>query len=542
MSNFLSTLTTRIKNNLLVSYSGKAVSRQGKRQSNHSFMVPEKGVLTPKENLKGPDDRVGIVLAALFSGLCFFLGNGLSGDFWYLVWIAPIPVLIKSWTESEKTTFRMAFMASLLGRLSWFWYLKAATSLPLAIVFTLALSYVFAQIVVYSWRAARKLHVILAVLTYPVLQTAFECLLINFSPDGSATSIAYTQANVLPLIQMASVTGITGITFLVSLIPSTIAVSWCLRERAKHSIPFLLGTSLMLVGVTVAFGLFQIAEQVPGRQIKVGLVVLDKKLHRRSQQATVEQAESHVDRYSKAISALALQGTQVVVLPEGAFQTGQESYEPVLARLRTVAQKYKIYLIAGVAYFGSADAYNKALIFDPEGNIATDYVKNHLVRGHERAFTTGKEIGIFQLFLKKGGIAICKDLDFPTYIRTYGRQEADVLFVPALDFIVDDWLHSRMALLRGVEIGVPIVRTALAGRLTISDATGRVLYEANSSHGRQTALFGIVPLHRRTTTLYTTFGDWFGYLALLAAVYIILAVRTKKIAIAKAGQLSHRIL
>jgi apolipoprotein N-acyltransferase len=64
------------------------------------------------------------------------------------------------------------------------------------------------------------------------------------------------------------------------------------------------------------------------------------------------------------------------------------------------------------------------------------------------------------------GVAICKDLDFPGYIKDYGKAAVLVLFVPAWDFIKDDWLHSRMAVFKGCgKMDFPVVRTAREGRL-----------------------------------------------------------------------------
>lgn len=81
----------------------------------------------------------------------------------------------------------------------------------------------------------------------------------------------------------------------------------------------------------------------------------------------------------------------------------------------------------------------------------------------------------------------------------------------------DDWLHSRMALLRGVENGFPLVRVARQGRLTISDAHGRILAEASTARGQAAALLGRVPL-KTAATPYTRLGDWFGWANLALAL------------------------
>jgi apolipoprotein N-acyltransferase len=102
------------------------------------------------------------------------------------------------------------------------------------------------------------------------------------------------------------------------------------------------------------------------------------------------------------------------------------------------------------------------------------------------------------------------------------------MYVPAWDFIKDGWLHSRMAILRGVENGNAIVRTARQGELTISDHKGKVLYEASSTNNKAAGLIGKFPLIA-TKTFYSTLGDWFGYLmGITAIIFIFQAVKNRK--------------
>jgi apolipoprotein N-acyltransferase len=125
------------------------------------------------------------------------------------------------------------------------------------------------------------------------------------------------------------------------------------------------------------------------------------------------------------------------------------------------------------------------------------------------------------------GTAICKDLDFPEFIKQYGKNKAVVLCVPAWDFVVDDWLHSRMAILRGIENGFSVLRTARLGRLTISDPYGRLHAEANCSNGKATTLVGEISLNR-IDTFYTQYGDWFGLVIIISALSFLLLTIIKR--------------
>jgi len=124
------------------------------------------------------------------------------------------------------------------------------------------------------------------------------------------------------------------------------------------------------------------------------------------------------------------------------------------------------------------------------------------------------------------GVAICKDLDFPKLGREYGASGISLLLVPAWDFVDDAWLHGRMAVMRGVESGFTIARSAKEGLLTISDSRGRILAEKSSAAAPFSTLVADVPLSRQTTP-YVLLGDWFAWLTLAAlAVMLIQCARS----------------
>ena len=110
-------------------------------------------------------------------------------------------------------------------------------------------------------------------------------------------------------------------------------------------------------------------------------------------------------------------------------------------------------------------------------------------------------------------------MDFPDLGRRYAG--VDVMLVPAWDFTRDAWLHSRMAVLRGVENGYVIVRSARNGALTVSDAYGgEVVAEvaerpAHRLLGRRPSIYGPGP------TLYSRIGDVFGWSMLALAGLLI---------------------
>lgn len=470
--------------------------------------------------------KLFITASVIISGLCWYFSNGLNGDFWYLLWLAPIPLLLISMHTTGKMTFIISFIAYLIGRLSWVSYLVTVATVIPAIIFTLSLSLVFALIMVLTRRTVLKTNSWYGIFAFPVFFTSFEFILIKFSPDGTAASIAYSQLNFLPLIQIASVTGILGITFLVSFIPSAIAIGWYYRKE-KNKLRIAISVSAMIIVAVFLFGILRLNYASQKNAVKVGLAVLDEKFHYITNHHDYQKEIQTAEYYAQAITHLASQGAQLVVLPERAININKETDSTVRHILGSAARQNHIVLITGYTNFKNVPERNSALVIDADGDATTDYNKVHLVTGLENQFTPGEKIGLFTFNGIQSGVAICKDLDFPGYIRKYGTANITVLYIPAWDFVADDWLHSRMAVLRGVENGFSEVRSARQGRLTISDCYGRVSSEASSANGNRATLTGNVSL-QKVNTVYTHFGDWFGIVNLVATGYFIFFIRKKR--------------
>jgi len=460
-----------------------------------------------------------VVTAVLFSGLCWYLSNGLTGDYWYLLWIAPVPVLALSFRLPAKAAFIISFIAYLLGRLSWFSYLVSVATLIPAIIFTLVLPLIFSLIILQVRKIITRSPHWWTVFAFPVLFTSFEFLVARFSPDGSAASIAYTQSNVLSLIQVASVTGIAGITFIVIFFPSAIAVAWYYRKE-KNKLRYITVSSIVILAAVFSFGLTRINNNKKDVTVKAGLAVLDEKFHYITGHPDLQKEIQSAEYYAAQIKKLSEEAAQVIVLPERAVNITPETDSAVMHILMTAAKQNHVVLVTGYTNFKNKPQRNSAMVINADGGLVTGYNKAHLVTGLENQFTAGNEIAVFQFNNLPAGVAICKDLDFPAYIRRYGEKSVHFLCIPAWDFSTDDWLHSRMAILRGVEIGCSEIRSARLGRLTISDFTGRVNFETSSTAGHAASLTGDVSLEKRNT-VYSRFGDWFGWLNLIMAVCFI---------------------
>ena len=449
---------------------------------------------------------------ACLSAVAFVYGNGLH-PIWWLLWLAPIPVLFAAYRVGPATACALAFAASMAGNFTWWRYfsvLELPTGVRLLAIAGPAI--VFASAVLLSRTFLLRGQVVQALLALPAVWVSFEYIL-ALGPNGTALNLSYTQMNFLPLLQVASVTGIWGIDFTVFLFASAVALALATR----NSLRVLLGTLTVVVAI-VLMGIARLAADPSGPQLRIGLAASDQK----PLLASDEAAAAHLyEAYSQAISELAASGAQIVVLPEKIGPVTDLASSTSLALMRQAAERNRVHLVVGVDQLRPRLKRNLAIALGTRGQWQLVYQKRFLVPGWEGGYEPGARAGVFPHPLQNVGTAICKDMDFPAVGREYARRNVGLILVPAWDFVVDDWLHGRMAILRGVESGFALARSAKQGTLTLSDNRGRVLAQQQSTAPGTATLVGsiTVPAER---TLYSILGDWFAWLNLAGVLTLLI--------------------
>jgi apolipoprotein N-acyltransferase len=453
-------------------------------------------------------------LITAVAGVMWYFANHLSGDYGWLLWVAPLPLLALALRSTARATFWFVFLAYLIGRLSWLSYLLLLVPLPLAIAFTVVLPLVYAWIMLGFRRAALSGRPWLALLSYPALLTAFDFVWSLVSADGTAASLAYTQVNYLPVIQIASVTGVYGIVFITALIPATLVVAWHFRRAAT---PVVLAGSVLVIGTHI-FGWIRLGDQAPYATVPVGITVVEEQLHY-AKTTDIAATQKLRAAYRANIAALARQGAYVVLFPEKAIEIPVDQKDSLLQWMRHAARDLDISVAGGITVNKPSSRQNLVDFVTPDGKVQ-EYRKVYHVTGWEDGFEPGDKPVHLQGM--PTGMAICKDMDFPQWLRNYSQD--DLMLVPAWDFRVDGWLHGRMAVLRGVENGFTLVRAARQGRLSVSDPWGRVLNEVSCENNQPASLLAQVPIYH-IDTLYGRFGDWFGWMCGLLAGAIVIYTR-----------------
>lgn len=457
------------------------------------------------------------LLAVFLSAAALYFGSGLHPH-WWLTWLAPIPVLLIAPLLSRRSAFVAAFLAWAVGGLNLWSYLTTSISAPLVIAILVVVmpSLAFAlDVLLYRW--VLRSSAWRAAVIFPSFWVAYEFISEIGSPHSTFGNLGYSQMNFLPALQLASVTGIWGISFCLFLFAASVSILLgrygSIAQRRKVAI-----TVVCALLAVLGFGAWRLYfTPTPQHTVVVGLLASDL----RPNILTEEPADTLrlMQEYAQQADSAAAQGAQVIVIPEKISIARDADLSAIDPLLQSTAAKTGASIIVGVIHPTSGAKWNEARVYFPNGTIRT-YEKHHMLPAYEGNLTVGTDRTVWQEPSGLWGITICKDMDFPQLSRQYGNDGTALLLVPAWDFNADGWLHGRMAILRGVESGFSIARAPKQGILTVSDNRGRVLAERRSNAAPFADLVAPVPVeHERT--IYARFGDWFGWLNLALLLLLV---------------------
>ncbi|MGA3210949.1 MAG: nitrilase-related carbon-nitrogen hydrolase, partial [Terriglobales bacterium] len=413
--------------------------------------------------------NVAALLAVASTALMVWFGTGLEPR-WPMLWLAPIPVLLFASRSSWWSAGLAAGLAWFIGNLNLWNYLKVVDVPVVARLAIFAVpALVFALAVLLFRALMRRGATWSALFAFPATWVSCEYLFELISPHGTGGNLSYSQLNFLPVLQLASVTGPWGISFLLLFFPVGIAIGLHLCNSAPKRARRIAGVGLGVTVLVLLFGAVRLMLPVEGPKVRVGLLASD-------QPANVDPADEGPEtvrlfhEYATEAEKLAVRGAQVIVLPEKLGVTVDPDTGDTDALFQALADRTRSQIVVGLIHVVPpvkypAVKYNEALVFTA-GAPQQSYHKHHMLPPFESPLEPGTELTLLGESSGTRGIAICKDMDFTPLSRQYGEAGTGLMLVPAWDFVLDRWLHGHMSIMRGVEDGFSIVRAAKQGYLT----------------------------------------------------------------------------
>jgi apolipoprotein N-acyltransferase len=452
------------------------------------------------------------IVCALLSAVAFYFSAGL-GTQWWLLWIAPVPVLWLAYGESKPwVAFVVSWAAFALGALNLLSAYAGLLPVPELAFWPLVPGLLFALAALGSRQVLRALGPIPAVLAFASLSTGFDLLTSLLSSAGSIGSPATAEAAAPALVQSAALVGFCGVTFLLGAVAAGLALA--LRKRSMPALVL----AVALFAVNAAYGGWRLTAPA-GDSERIALIDSDDAVG--PHQKPDEKAElAVVDAYAARIEALRGRHIQLIVLPENISRIDPAWRGAAQTRLAAAANAAGATVVAGFGALADDAQRNVAWAFTPGAATPTTYEKRHLIPGLESSVF---KPGAGPVVLADGtALEICLDMDYQHMLRHDARQtHPRLMAVPAWDFGADGWFHARDAVMRSVENGVPMARSARDGLMTLNDRFGRIVTEAQTVAGFTTVV-GELPLTGHGgATLYDRIGDAFGWLCLILGLGLV---------------------
>lgn len=346
----------------------------------------------------------------------------------------------------------------------------------------------------------------------------------------------------LALLQIISVTGISGIAFLVYWTAAVTNEIW--EQRNHRKIVRKMTAVFMIVGIAVyGFGLLRLRQDYrPQKSILAAGLVSDPSsrdvlihaftaLVRNDPEKQNEIAgirDSMNARFRGLLDdsvALADAGLDIAVWYEGAVVLFEEDERAMIELASKKARENRIYLGVSAAVYQNRNRSNtpgiqpifknKLILISPAGKVDWEYSKGILVPGMEAAISIpGDRIMQVTGSGERISGAICYELDFPKHIRQAAKLKAELILGPSNDWEAIKHTHARMARLRAIENGISVLRPANGGISIAVDPYGRILSQVDNTSAQGAPLIAPIPADP-VPTVYSMLGDYFDWLCLI---------------------------
>jgi apolipoprotein N-acyltransferase len=355
-------------------------------------------------------------------------------------------------------------------------------------------------------------------------------------------TLGYSQYLQLRVIQIAELTGVHGVSFL--LVAVNAALAGCLLLSWRRAVAGALGGGILL-GAALLFGHVRLEESISRPTARITLI-----------QPSIDQPLKWEPRHTRETLsiyfALARQAIaerpELLVWPETAAPTVLRQDESLVASLTAVAADIKAPLLIGsIDAIGTPARFrNTAFVLTDQG-IVGRYDKIHLVPFGEFVPLSGmigfvRDWAEFISELEPGtrrvvfpgppapyGVVICYEGIFPDLVRDFVRGGARLM----VNMTNDAWFgrtsgpeqHLGMYPFRAVEHRISVVRAANTGVSAFIAPTGQIIRRMNLYE--RGLLTEPVPL-RVGRTLFTRLGDWPGMLALAVSAAALVLTRWRR--------------
>lgn len=452
----------------------------------------------------------------------------------YLPFVGLVPILFSIQDKSPKDSFRTGYIAGMfhyLTLLYWIPYpithyggISPYLSIGPYIMLCAYLSLFFA---IFCWLCRFKREP--AIILYPLYWIILEFIRSKILTGFPWCLLGYTQYKNIHMIQVADITGVYGISYVIVM---TNVLIYHLIKKRRRAVEVTVGSMILLA--VYGYGFYRVNCKIDGKWIKAAII-----------QGNIDQSikwnpsyqSKTIDIYYNLTRSSYKYSPRLIIWPETAvpfyFQDDGKLADIIY---RIPRESGALLLFGSPAYLKTRKGinyYNRAYVLS-YGHPPLFYDKVHLVPFGEYVpmkkilfflnrlvpaagdFSPGWEIKPVKNNDVSAGIMICFEAIFPEIARTHVKKGANVL----VNISNDAWFgrtsapyqHLAMSIFRAVENRRALVRATNTGISGFIDPYGRII--KRSQLYKREILISTVPLINQYSSFYTDYGDVFVYAAI----------------------------
>ena len=479
--------------------------------------------------------------------LCVFSGILLSipfwnGNFWIFAWCGMAPLFFALEGRSRAQRFLLGYLCGVVFWWATIFWLVHVTFIGTAVlILYLALYFGIFGVLLPVRNPKPAFTFLLVPSAWVILEYVRSHLLTGFP----WALLGYSQYLNLPVIQIADVTGVWGVSFLVmmgnaalySVIGYRLAASG--ERLAQRGIRNQGVATLLCILLAVLYGYHKLNRMPHAKNptpLKISVI-----------QGNIPQDFKWTPQYNDFIIKQYLTLTKkasvgipdLILWPEAALPVVPEEEPAYYEMAVKSAQETRCNLLFGAVTKRDSLYYNSAILISPQGSMRARYDKIHLVPFGEYIplrntlpflqtfvpigdMTAGKEYTVFTPSLKLKtlnpvhfSVLICFEDLFPELSRQFVKKGADFL----VNITNDAWYkkgpasmqHLQASVFRAVENRVQVVRAANTGISAFIDPSGKIISKVCDKGGRMIFVEGydtqVIALTHNVPTAYNRFGD-----------------------------------
>jgi apolipoprotein N-acyltransferase len=340
---------------------------------------------------------------------------------------------------------------------------------------------------------------------------------------GTFVNPVYTLYNLPTFLQPISVTGIYGLELLILVVNFTIG-ALVVRRLAGHPLPRLAPALVAgAVAVWIIAGVALMGSPSAGaKTVRVAAI----------QTGTDGSAPEAVkaQRFARDVAQTreaAAQGAKLAVWNEGGldFDPQKEHTD----ELKALTRETGIHIAIG---YGIDDEqgrhHNEVVLLSPDGSFSQPYGKDHPGTFAGDYSDTQGTYPVTRTEFGVVGTVICYDMDFTDTARKMTRNGARLLSASSNDVKTITDTHFTHLVFRAIENRVPTVKGDEGYDSAIIDQWGRIKRLTTNPSGQiQRTLVADVTMGSGTSP-FVSFGDWFGWLAVVGMLASVVLSRVSE--------------